>query len=69
MLIHFLLWIFFFNFISKILLTQQSYKGSFSFNSKERRELLALLYDQICEETPKEEKVCCVKNERIIYSV
>ena len=37
-------------------------KGSFPFNSKERKQLLADLNDRICEETPEEEKVCCLKN-------
>ena len=33
-----------------------------SLPPKERKQLLADLNDRICEETPEEEKVCCVKN-------
>ena len=39
------------------------------FNSRERRELLALLNDQICEETREEEKVCCEKEVRNILCI
>ena len=39
------------------------------FNSKKRRELLALLNDQICEETREEEKVCCEKEVRNIECI
>ena len=39
------------------------------FNSKKRRELLALLNDQICEETREGEKVCCEKEVRNIECI